>query len=70
MKEGDNVAEAKKSLKHHIKFLKSLEDHIKFGDPVFKSRAMFATWCLHRYINDQLVNDIEKAMKENGGKSD
>lgn len=64
----ENVNEAKKSLKHHIKFFESLLGHIRFGDPVLKGRAMWATWCLHRYINDQLIDDMEKAMKELGDK--
>ena len=64
-KENDNVLEAKKSLKYHIKFLESLKTHLSGSDPILKGRAMWATWCLHRYINDGLINDIEKAMKEN-----
>jgi hypothetical protein len=64
--ENVTIAEAKKSLKYHIKFLESLKEHIIRGQEPMLSRSMFATWCLHRYINDQLVHDIEKAMKENG----
>ena len=70
MKENDNVREAKKSLKSHIKFFESLLHHIRFGEEQMKARAMWATWCLHRYINDGLIEDIEKAMKEHGGKND
>jgi len=58
MSENPNIQEAKKSLKHHIKFLESLKDHITKKEEPMLSRAMWATWC-------QLVNDIEKAMKEN-----
>ena len=65
MSDNPNIQEAKKSLKHHIKFLESLKDHITKKEEPMLSRAMWATWCLHRYINDQLVHDIEKAMKEN-----
>ena len=65
MSENVNITEAKKSLKHNVKFFQSLLAHIKKGEEPFMSRSMWATWCLHRYINDQLVHDIEKAMREN-----
>lgn len=68
MKENVNLREAKKSLKSHIKFFESLLKHIQFGEEQMKSRAMWATWCLHRYINDGLIEDIKKAMKEYGDK--
>ncbi len=61
-----NIDEAKESLKYHIKFFESLLKHLKGNDEVFKSRAMWAAWCLHRYVNDGLILDIEKAMKEYG----
>lgn len=64
MKEDKNVYEAKQSLKSHIKFFEALLNHIKGNDPVLKGRAMWATWCLHRYINDGLVKDIEMAMQQ------
>lgn len=69
MKENDNVREAKKSLKSHIKFLESLLNHVRFGDELMRGRAMWASWCIHRYLNDGLITDIEKAMKEHGEKS-
>ncbi len=65
MSENPNIQEAKKSLKAHIKFLESLKENITKKEEPMLSRAMWATWCLHRYINDQLVHDIEKVMKEN-----
>ncbi len=65
-----NVYEAKQSIKYHIKFLQSLKSHISGSDKVLKSRAMWATWCLHRYINDKLIEDMEKAMKEFGNKDE
>lgn len=68
MRDNENIQEAKQSLKSHIKFLESLLGHIKHGDPILQGRAMWATWCLHRYINDQLVFDIEKAMTQFGDK--
>lgn len=66
MSENVNITEAKKSLKHHIKFFDSLLLHIRRGEEPHLSRAMWATWCLHRYINDGLIKDIEKAMQEHG----
>ena len=59
-----NLYEAKKSLKSHIKFFESLLKHLNGSDQVLKGRSMWASWCLHRYINDGLITDIEKAMKE------
>ena len=64
MTDSDNIKAAKKSLKAHIKFLKSLNDHIEKAKEPFLSRSMWATWCLHRYIEDRLVGDIEKAIKD------
>jgi hypothetical protein len=61
-KEG-NVKEAKNSLKSHIKFFESLLKHLNGTDEVMKGRAMWAAWCLHRYINDRLIGEIEKAMQ-------
>lgn len=66
----NNVIEAKKSLKSHIKFLTSLLGHLQRNDPILQSRAMCAAYCLHRYINDGLIADIEKVMKDHGGKSE
>lgn len=65
-KPNDNVLEAKKSLKSHIKFFESLLGHLRGSDEVLKARAMWASWCLHRYIHDQLINDIAKAMQDHG----
>lgn len=65
MKEDENVYEAKQSVKAHIKFFESLLGHLNGKDHVLKGRAMWAAWCLHRYINDGLVFDIEKAMRDN-----
>ena len=68
MSENVNITEAKNSLKHHIKFFESLLQHIRRGDEPHLSRSMWAAWCLHRYINDQLIVDIQKAMMEFGTK--
>ena len=66
MREDKSVQDAKKSLKHHIKFFESLKAHLTGPNEVQKALAMWATWCLHRYINDSLIGDIEKAMTELG----
>jgi hypothetical protein len=65
-REDKAVIDAKKSLKAHIKFFESLLGHLRGNDTILKGRAMWATWCLHRYINDGLIGDIENAMKEHG----
>lgn len=65
-REDNSVIEAKKSLKAHIKFFEALLKHLNGNDTILKGRAMWATWCLHRYLNDGLLVDIEKAMKELG----
>lgn len=62
-KQDENIVEAKKSLKSHIKFLECLIKHIGGDDEVLKGRAMWAAWCLHRYINDGMIKDIEQAMR-------
>lgn len=69
-KENSNIQEAKQSLKSHIKFLESLLGHIKGNNEVLKARAMWAAWCLHQYINNRLMGDIETSMKEHGGKNE
>ena len=66
--ENKNIYEAKQSLKAHIKFFEALLKHVNGTDEVLKARAMWATWCLHRYINDWLIVDIEIAMTQFGGK--
>lgn len=64
-KDDSNVYEAKKSLKAHIKFMEVLIQHLNGNDQVLKGRAMFASWCLHRYFQDRLVPDIQQAIAEN-----
>lgn len=65
MNKNEHIKEAKKSLKAHIKFLESLQTHIKRGEEPMLSRAMFTTYCIHRYLNDELMNDVEMVMKKN-----
>lgn len=62
-KDEKNVYEAEVSIRAHIKFLKALLSHLKGSDQVLKGRAMWASWCIHRYLNDVLVADIESAMR-------
>ena len=66
MREDKTVYEAKKSLDAHIKFLTSLKNHLHGNNLQLKGRAMWAAWCIHRYFNDGLVNDIEQAMRQHG----
>lgn len=61
-KEYDTVVEAKKSVKAHIEFFENLLQHLKGHDKVLRGRAVWAAWCLHRYINDCLITDINHAM--------
>lgn len=67
-KEYDTVLEAKKSLKCHINFFEQLLKHLKGTDKVLRNRAVWATWCLHRYINDHLIGDINEAVKAHAPK--
>ena len=62
--EDHNVIEAKKALKHHIKFFTTLLKHLNGNDPDYKNRAVWVTWFLHKYINTGLALDMEKALKE------
>lgn len=64
MPENKNITDAKHSLKSHIKFLEALLKHINGNDTILKNRAMWATYCLHRYINDGLMIDIETEIRE------
>lgn len=63
-KDDSNLYEAKQSVKAHIKFFEALLKHLNGSDQVLKGRAMWASWVLHRYINDGLIPDMEKAMRE------
>jgi hypothetical protein len=62
MREDKSVTDAKKCLKSHIKFFESLLKHINGDDLAFKGRAMWTSWCLHNYMNNQLMVDVEKAI--------
>lgn len=58
----DNVLEARKSAKSHIEFFEKLLEHLKGTDKTLRARAVWATWCLHRYINDCLITDVNNAI--------
>jgi len=62
-KEYDTVLEAKKSVKAHIEFFENLLQHLKGTDKVLRNRAVWAAWCLHRYINDHLITDVNEAVR-------
>jgi len=62
----ENVKEAKKSINSHIKFLKSLRNHMLGNDHALKSKAMWTAWCLHQYINHQLMNDVLNNIEDHG----
>ncbi len=63
-REDASVVDAKAVIKHQIKFLESLKKHI-FGDNLMlKSNAMWTAWCLHQYMQNHLIKDIETAMRE------
>lgn len=64
-KEYDNILDAKRSLKAHISFMEKLVKHLNGTDKLLRGRACWAAWCLHRYFNDQLMNDIQNAIEQN-----
>ena len=59
-----NVREAKKSLKYHITLLESLLRHIRNKKEPHYSRSIFASWCIHQYMEHGLIKDIEKVVEE------
>lgn len=64
-KEYDNILEAKRSVKAHIDFFEALLKHLKGTDKLLRNRAIWTAWCLHRYINDNLMNDLHNAIVTN-----
>ena len=63
--EYNTVLEAKKSVKAHISFFETLLKHLNGTDKALRSRAVWAAWCLHRYINDHMIKDIHDAIEQN-----
>ncbi len=64
-KEYDNILDAKRSVKAHITFFEALLKHLKGTDKILRARATWAAWCLHRYINDKMISDIQEAIEKN-----
>ena len=67
--EYENLLEARRSVEAHIQFFESILKHLKGTDKVLRARAIWAAWCLHRYINDHLMNDIQAAIEKNTPKT-
>jgi hypothetical protein len=67
-KEYDNILEAKRSMKAHIQFLETLLSHLKGTNTLLRNRAVWAAWCIHRYLNDKLINEIQEAIMSNAPK--
>lgn len=66
MTKNPNIHEAIKSLDNNIKLLESMKKNIMNDKEPMLSHAMYASWCLHRYIHDKLSQDMEKAVKKYG----
>jgi hypothetical protein len=64
-KEPSNLLEAKMSLKANIKFMETLLEHLKGGNKLLRGRAVVATWCIHRYLNDKLIGEIQDTIEKN-----
>lgn len=67
MVEDKSIVDAKKCLKSHIKFLQGLLNALNRNDVEMKSGALWTAWCLHNYINSQLVLDIEREINKRDG---
>jgi len=51
--------QAIESLKYNIKFMEDLMKNIYGEDKDQIIKAIYAANCIHRYINDQLINDVQ-----------
>jgi hypothetical protein len=63
LSELDSVKAAKKSVRNHIKFFQNLLEYIREGKDPALTHAMWTAYCLHRYIEDKLIDDVIEAMK-------
>lgn len=63
-KEHNNILEAKRSLKAHIKFMQTLVDNLNGPNKLARGKAMFAAWVIHRFFNERFMNELEQAVKE------
>jgi len=61
-KEEEIISEAKRIIKDNIKFFESILAHLNGEDIRLKARATFAAWCLHQYLNNQFIDDLERAV--------
>lgn len=64
----DTILEARKSCKAHIEFFEKLLEHLKGTDKALRNRAVWAAWCLHQYINNHLVADVNASIQAYGVK--
>lgn len=59
-----NIYDAKRALKSHIKFMESMLGHLDCKDDHLKYGALYAAYCIDSYMNNQLIAEIEKKAKE------
>jgi hypothetical protein len=45
--------------------MQTLVKHLNGPDKLLRGRAMWASWCLHRYFNNQFIKDIQNAIEQN-----
>lgn len=69
-KEHRNILQAKRRTKFHIAFLEGILSNLKSNNKVFKTRALFAAWCMDNYIRNNLISDVEEAIKLNASIQD
>lgn len=55
--------EAIKSLEYHISFLKSLKENIRQGEPALVIKSIFAAHCLHEFMQEKLMPEVEEKMR-------
>ena len=65
-----NSYEAKDSLKRQIIFFETLLKHFNGKDESLKAKSMWATYCLHRYIEDRLIDDVEATIAKHCASND
>lgn len=69
-KESYKLQESKKRITSQIKFFELLLQHLQGTDPIYKSRAVWSSMCVHRYINNCLMSDIQIAMQQKSKKNE
>lgn len=62
--------EAKQSLKDHIRFIQSLIKHLTGKDETSKAKAVWTAYCLHNYLENGLISDVEKAIESHCNSND